>query len=116
MSYSTLAHFERLTPHNDFDDSGGKWQLLFDALIGLRPLNGRERLEAAQIEANVTHRVWMHWQDGLKPQDRFRVRKATLVNEEDEDAPENFRVFQLESVINVGERNRELELMVVEKV
>ena len=101
MSYERLATFERQTPFDDVEQAGGEWEELFVAFVKLLPLTGREQLENAQTLATNSHRVWTHYKDGLQPKDRMRVGE---------------REFQIDSVINVREQNRELELLVTERV
>lgn len=102
MSYHRRAIFERLVPRNDLERTGGDWQQLgLPAFVSLLPLSGREYFTAQQVEARVSHRARTHWRSDVHPKDRMRIGE---------------RIFNIEAVLNVGEQNRELELMVVELV
>lgn len=115
MSYQKLAIFERLTPRNDLERTGGNWQVLFRAFVDIKPLRGNEFLVAQGIESRITHRVWTYWRDGVTSRDRLKITRNQQPKPNDPNHESNFRIFNIESVINVGERNRELELMVVER-
>ena len=63
------------------------------------PIRGREYFAAQQVEAQTTHRLTGHWITGVSP--KMRVLWGA-------------RVLRIEQVINIGERNRTLELMCTE--
>lgn len=65
------------------------------------PLSGRELLAARQTTGEVTHQVTIRWRDGLTP--THRIRFGT-------------RIFEILSVINVEERNREMRVLCKEHV
>ena len=62
----------------------------------IEPLSGRELLLAQQIQATVTHRVRIRYHSGLDPS--MQIVFGT-------------RTFDILSIINLEERNRELEIM-----
>jgi head-tail adaptor len=97
------AIFERFTePGDQWSGEAGGWQETFREFISLRPLTGREVVETQQIIGQVTHRAFLHWSEtasGLHPKDRFRIEEPTP------------RTFDIVSVINIQERNREIELV-----
>lgn len=62
----------------------------------VEPLNGREYVEAGKVNAEVTTRIKGRYISGVLP--AMRAMFGT-------------RVFSIVSVININERNRELELM-----
>lgn len=66
-----------------------------------REFSGREFFAAQQLNAEVTHRIRIRYRDGITPKDRV-----------------NFggRIFRIETVINVQELKRELQLLCVEVV
>ena len=114
MRFDRLATFERFTPANELDDTGGTWSTLFRAWVAIQPFTAREVLNTPQIEQHETHRVRTHWRDGVSPRDRFKIAKATLVNQDDISDPLNYRYFEIDSVMNTREHNRELELLCTE--
>lgn len=67
----------------------------------VEPLRGSERLRAMQIQDSLTHRVTLRYRAGITTS--MRVVFGT-------------RVFNIRAVINVGERNRVLELLCEEGV
>ena len=89
---------------------------MLQAWVVITPFTARELLNNNQIEQHATHRVRMHWVNGLLPSDRLRVQKNELPFPDDLDREENYRVFNIESVMNTREHNRELELLCVEVV
>lgn len=60
----------------------------------IMPLSGNEYLRAQQLEATVSHVIRTEFMQTAHP--RMRLRHGE-------------RVFNVESVVNVAERNRELE-------
>lgn len=67
----------------------------------ITPLRGRERLQAQQLEAGVTHRILLRYRPGVTARQRLRY---------------GARVFNIRAVINVEERNRWLEILAEEGV
>ncbi|HYF94423.1 MAG TPA: phage head closure protein [Symbiobacteriaceae bacterium] len=63
------------------------------------PISGREYFAAQQVNAEVTHRIKLRYRAGVNS--KMQVVFGT-------------RIFGIESVINVGERNIEMQLMAVE--
>lgn len=74
--------------------SGSVW-------AAVEPLNGNERFEAMQVKAQVTTRIRMRYLPELSPKDRIK---------------HGSRVFLIEHIINMNERNRELHAMCREQV
>lgn len=112
-----LATFERSSVANEFENTSGEWGELCKAFVNLEPLTGREFLEAAQIQTRMTHRgrlIYTAQTAQIKSKDRFKIALPTLVEPEEPDKDINFRIFQIESIVNVREQNQELELMAVE--
>lgn len=102
------AIFERkLEPGDQWSGEHGGWSTMFMEFISLRPLTGRELVETQQVQAQVSHRAFLHWSETasrLHPKDRFRIEEPVE------------RIFEIESVINVQERNREIELVCKEQM
>lgn len=67
----------------------------------IEPLRGRELWRVQQVQADVTHKLTGVYVAGVTPKMRIKFKS---------------RYFNIESVINVGERNRVLELMCREVV
>lgn len=67
----------------------------------IQPLTGREGLQAAQMFASATHFIRVRYRAGIVPKKRF-VKGS--------------RVFDIDYVRNVNERNRELVCTVTERL
>ena len=63
---------------------------------GIEPLRGREFFAARQVNAEIESRIVMRYRSDVKA--KYRILHGT-----DE--------YYIDTVINVGERNRELQLM-----
>ena len=80
------------------DGMGGQaiqWIDLYTTRADVRPLSGREAVQAMQLQASVTHRVYMRYRADLTAADRLMIRGNPL---------------QVRAIINVELRNRWLEL------
>jgi SPP1 family predicted phage head-tail adaptor len=78
------------------DVAGGDWEDVASVWAAVEPLRGREFAELQRAGAEVTTRVVMRYRSGIEPQ--MRVKYGA-------------HVYDIESVINVDERDRELQLM-----
>ncbi len=67
----------------------------------VRPISGRERMEAAQVKADITHAITIRYKSDLEEKDRIKWGD---------------RVFHIEGIINVDERDRELQILAKEQV
>ena len=67
----------------------------------VEPISGREYFLAQQVQSEVTHRVTIRYYAGMNP--GWRIKFGT-------------RIFDVLSVINTEERNREMILMTREFV
>ncbi len=88
-------------PENQWGEVTGGWTTFAQVSARVQPLRGEELVKAQQREATVTDRVQMRYQDGVKP--KMRILFGT-------------RVLGILSVINVAERNFQLELLCREVV
>jgi SPP1 family predicted phage head-tail adaptor len=77
------------------------WSTFANAHASIEPISGREYFAAQTTQADVTHRICMRYLAGLIP--KMRVKYG-------------LRIFDILSVINVNERNRELQLMCKESI
>ncbi len=111
---TTKAIVEHQTePADPFINAQGEWAEVCQVFIGLQPLSGRELYAAQQVQAQTTHKATLHYRDDVTAQMRLRIPKPGLPDH-DPDNDEHWRTFHIESVINVNEANRELELSLVE--
>lgn len=88
---STVSHGEQSTTWTDF----------VRAFASVQPLTGREALVSRQETADVSHKVIMRYQAGITPAMRVSY---------------NGRFFDVQAVLNIDERNRELHLLCIENV
>ena len=81
------------------DGYGGRpksWVPVATVWAKVEPLRGREYFEAHQIKTEVTHRVIIRYRPDVTPQMRIKVGS---------------RYLMIESVIDIEERHRFLELI-----
>jgi len=69
----------------------------------LRPLRGRERFQAAQLEATISHRIFVEYAPDITARCQFRETGTD-------------RVFHPFSVIDIDERHAEMEILASEVV
>ena len=67
----------------------------------VEPLKGREYLEAQKIQPEIAYRIIIRYTKGITPDMTIDLRG---------------RKFNIQSILNVDERNRFLEIYAVEKV
>jgi SPP1 family predicted phage head-tail adaptor len=88
------------TPTEDINGGATTWAPLATVYAGVEPITGREYFGAQQVQAEITHRVVMRYTAGVTAKHRVRF---------------GARVFDIRAAINRDERNRELELLCVER-
>ena len=77
------------------------WQTYATPWASIEPLIGREYFAQQREQAAVSHKIRMRYQPGITH--KMRVAWGT-------------RLFELESVLNVSERKREIVLMAHESI
>jgi SPP1 family predicted phage head-tail adaptor len=103
------------TLRNDFDDTGGEWVEFAPCYADVRPLRGIELFNAQQVQSQVTHTVETEFIAGVTSAMRIKAARSALVNIAEPDHDDNYRYFEIASVINPNESNRSLELLCIEK-
>jgi len=92
-------------PEPQSQDSYGavikNWSDYATVWASIEPARGREFWESQQINAEVTAKITIRYLAGITP--KMRVKYGS-------------RIFEIISVINPEERNRELQLMVKESI
>lgn len=105
MRAGWLRHRLTLEENNPVEDAAGEetdnWTTFATVWGSVEPLRGREFFEARAETQTVDHRIRIRYLDGVTPQMRVMFRG---------------RIFGIDSVINVLERNKELQLMCREVV
>jgi SPP1 family predicted phage head-tail adaptor len=88
---------ERVTETRDTDGSVIEtWSTYVTVQASIEPISGREYFAAQSTQADATHRISLRYLSGIVP--KMRVKFGS-------------RIFDILSIINVDERNRELQLM-----
>lgn len=99
-----LRHRVKLQTLTRTPDAGGgyteTWTDTATVWAAVEPLQGTERLRAMQVSPTLSHRIRM----------RYRANVTSAMQ-----AVYNGRAFDITSVIDPGERHRELELLVEER-
>lgn len=94
---------------NDFNEPDllTDWVMVAVVWAAIEPAQGREIFYGQIISPDVTHLVTIRWNRGLGPKSRlyFQDPQTGLG-----------RVFNIESVLNIDERNRKMVLSVKEQV
>lgn len=87
---------------DQYGDQTPTWASLGTVWASVEPLSGREYFAAAQMQSEVSTRIVIRPISGvtLTPKDRVKFGS---------------RYFDIQSVINRDERNRELQLLCVER-
>lgn len=103
MQSGRLRH--RITiqePVESSDGMGGvttTWNTFATIWANIRPLRGREYIAAQQTQSGITHKIEIRYLENLTPKKRVKW---------------NSRYFDIESVLDVFERNKQMDLMCVE--
>lgn len=100
---------QEFTPASDLEGVPASWADVATAFGEVTPLTGREYLQAQQVASSVSHRIRTEYVAGCNP----RMR---LVNGEGDLEGQYARIWNVASVVNVGESNRSLEWMCTEVV
>ena len=105
MRIGKLRHRITIDQVTEIQDTDGavleSWSQYAVVQASIEPISGREYFAAQSTQADVTHRISLRYRSGITP--KMRVNYAS-------------RIFDILSVINVGERNRELQLMCRESI
>lgn len=83
---------------NTSDGYGGfvtTWATIHTINAMIKPVSGGERMRAMQLNATISHRIFLRYIEGIKP--AMRVKFGD-------------RLFQIRLPLNLEERNRWLEL------
>lgn len=104
MQAGKLRHLLILQQSTDVTNSRGEaiptWSDVASVWGEVTPLSGREGLAAQQVYATASHRVRIRYRPGVVPKMRFL---------------KGSREFDIDAVLNVDERNRELTCLVTER-
>jgi len=105
MRAGSLRHkivFQQLTVANDtWGHSNETWTDSITAWAAIWPLRGTERMEGMKLDNELTHKIRVRYQNGLHP--KMRIKFGT-------------RYFDIQSIVNVDERNIYQEIMATEEI
>lgn len=105
MNAGKLRHRATIQQLVNTDDGAGgsieTWQNVATVWAAIEPLRGNERYTAQQVQSTLTHKVTIRYREGIKPQMRLTYKG---------------RIFDIESVIDIEERHRWLELFCSEVI
>jgi SPP1 family predicted phage head-tail adaptor len=90
---------ENTPAKNSLGEDVDTWTTVNKRWAKVEPLTGRELQVQVQISADVTHRVTMRFYEGLTAKHRIRF---------------NGRIFAINAVLNIEERDRETRVMCFE--
>ena len=100
-----LRHRVQLQSKTETQSTTGEvtlvWATSSTRWASIEPLQGQELFAAQQVSASVTHRITMRYVANVKPQHRILY---------------GARVFDIQSVLDIQERHKELRLMAREVV
>jgi SPP1 family predicted phage head-tail adaptor len=86
---------------NTYGEATKNWTDYATVWAAVEPIKGREFWQSQQVNAEIDVKITMRYITGVKP-------KMRVVSDS--------RIFEIEAVINVEERNRELQLLAKESV
>lgn len=87
---------EPVTARNGFNEAITTWVTVATVWASVEPISGREFFAAEHVQSEITHRIRVRYRAGIAPTMRVVF---------------NGRYLMIESVINYGERNTDLQLM-----
>lgn len=75
------------------------WTTTDTRFASVEPIKAKEVLRGDQIDSRITHKIIMRYYDGLEASQRFRFGQ---------------RIFNIFSILNIDERNHQMEVLVTE--
>ena len=111
MDFSKLRHrvtFQKVTgtTRNGMGEDVPAYTDYATVWAAVEPLTGREYTEAQKIRAETTYRVTARYLAGVTPD--MRIVHSTACNVQ--------RILEIQSILNIRERNIELQIMASEVV
>lgn len=104
MARAARVHRIRIESASETQNSAGEpipsWSPFAVVWAAVVPLHGDESFGGREVNATVSHRIEMHYLSGVTPKMR-----ATFKD----------RIFDFQQVVNVGERNRDMEILALER-
>lgn len=101
-SLDKKVEFQSLTKSkNSFKEVVEEWNKFVEAYVSILPLRGKEYFSSKGVKSEVSHKLQMRYMDGITSDMKIVY---------------GVRTFEIESVINIREENKTLELMLTEDV
>jgi head-tail adaptor len=117
MRAGSLRHPAKLYDTAQSQNVGGEeidgWAVFASPRVGIEPLTGYESERVGQTYGQTSHRVTMRYQPGVLARMRLVVA-GTMAS--DGTLSTGARLFEINGILNVDERNRELQLFCKEHV
>jgi len=104
MKAGRLRHLATIETYTETRNEIGSvtmaWSEYAKAWCDISPISGNEKYVSAEKHATATHQVYIRFIDGVTPKMRLAARG---------------RVFEIKAVLNVGEKDRMMQLIVEEQ-
>ena len=97
----------KTTSQNNYGEKEITWNDDVDCFAEIVPLRGKEYYNSRQIQSLSTHKICIKY-NTLNDGSRIKPSNCRITF--------NDRIFNIESVINIDERDIDLEIMVVEEL
>ncbi|MBI9042922.1 MAG: phage head closure protein [Anaerolineaceae bacterium] len=101
LRHRITIKYKEATQDATYNEEQVSWTTLVTVWASVEPLQGREFLDAKQVQAEVSTRIRMRYLGTVRP--TMRVYFGS-------------RVFEVLAVIDVRTRYREMQLMCVERI
>lgn len=112
MKAGNLRHYITIQNRTETDNAYGEREWVFadwqSMWASVEPISGREFFQVAQIESSISARIRIRYYPGITP--KMRVKHA--YGWEGEEITD---YYDIESVIHINERLREMHLMCVKR-
>lgn len=95
------------TQQNTYGEIEEAWNNDFNTFAEIKPMRGKEYYNSRQIQSICTHKIIFAYRE---------FSTGGLITPDDSRIIFNSRVFNIESIININERNIDLEIMAVEEL
>jgi hypothetical protein len=124
VSRDFIGIFEtKVDPSDQFGESLPVWEEVCREWVSIKPqpviTQRGEFIDAAQTKGmrkSVVECVWSETLDAITTANRMKVARRNVVNANDPDSDDNFRIFQIEQIVNDGEMNRDLQFVMLEQI
>ena len=108
MRAGNLRHTISIQEETETPDGQGGFSLSWDDVSGMDavpaaiwPLSAKESLDAMKLELQVTHKVRIRYRSGITAKNRIKF---------------GTRIFNIISLINFEERNKQLDMLALEDI